>query len=131
MPRFVILHHEMPAGCDRASHWDFMLECGASLRTWALPSEPDSVDEQDAQQLADHRLAYLDYEGPVSGDRGEVRRWDSGTYRTIRDDSRVIEVELEGERLRGMIEFSALEDGQLWRFRIVRRLTRSTSTPLR
>ena len=38
------------------------------------------VVEMDAEVLPDHRLAYLDYEGPISGDRGSVTRWDRGTY---------------------------------------------------
>ena len=32
--------------------------------------------EMIAEALGDHRLDYLDYEGPVSGDRGLVSRWD-------------------------------------------------------
>ena len=31
----------------------------------------------------DHRRMYLDYEGEVSGQRGSVRRVDSGTYRAL------------------------------------------------
>ncbi len=33
-----------------------------------------------ALALPEHRLAYLDYEGPVSGNRGSVKRWDAGWY---------------------------------------------------
>lgn len=33
-----------------------------------------------AERLADHRRVYLEYEGPLSGDRGEVRRVASGTF---------------------------------------------------
>ncbi|MCS7047501.1 MAG: hypothetical protein NZO58_14185, partial [Gemmataceae bacterium] len=77
MPRYVILEHDHPA-----LHWDFMLERGDVLRTWRLPAPP-SIGKIAAQALADHRRAYLDYEGPVSGNRGTVRRWDAGTYATI------------------------------------------------
>ena len=81
MPRYVILQHEMPAGHeDRPLHWDLMFEWHDSLRTWALACEPRAGVEIAARRLSDHRLAYLDYEGPVSGDRGSVRRWDAGTY---------------------------------------------------
>lgn len=31
-------------------------------------------------QNIEHRRLYLDYEGPISGDRGSVRRVDAGTY---------------------------------------------------
>lgn len=84
--RFVLLFHELPAHSDRASHWDFMIESGPSLRTWALPVEisnenPANSDTDGlALALPDHRLAYLDYEGPVSGDRGTVRRVAMGVH---------------------------------------------------
>ena len=38
-------------------------------------SEPPPVGvEIECRLLADHRLAYLDYEGPISGGRGSVAR---------------------------------------------------------
>src|SRR3954469_24553164 len=72
--RFVILEHDHPF-----LHWDFMLEFENRLRTWRLatPPAPGAVA---AEALADHRLEYLNYEGPVGGNRGHVRRWDRGTY---------------------------------------------------
>ncbi len=75
--RFVILHHQVADG----EHWDLMLERGDVLLTWQLAREP--VDRSSlpipAKRLADHRKGFLDYEGPVSGDRGHVRRVDTGT----------------------------------------------------
>ena len=61
MPRFVVLEHDSPCG----RHWDFMLEQENALATWALPQPPDTA-EMPAEPLPDHRLAYLDYEGPIS-----------------------------------------------------------------
>ena len=81
MPRYVILFHQLPQSDARSSHWDFMLEQNDMLRTWALYDEPVVGHSCIAVQLADHRTAYLDYEGPVSGGRGRVTRWDLGTYR--------------------------------------------------
>jgi hypothetical protein len=127
MPRFVVLFHEMPRRADRPSHWDFMLETGDVLRTWALETEPDAVEEQAAQRLADHRLAYLEFEGPVSGDRGQVTRWDTGEYLIAAKSAREIEIELKGRRLHCQVELTQSGEDQPWRFRIVRRLTRSTS----
>ena len=37
-----------------------------------------------AEALPDHRLIYLEYEGPISGDRGTVVAWDRGEYRLKR-----------------------------------------------
>ena len=67
MPRFVILRHELPDPRRRGVHWDFMLEHAGVLRTWALAEEPAPNKPISAEALADHRLAYLNYEGPVSG----------------------------------------------------------------
>ena len=53
-------------------HWDLMLDTGETLRTWRLePALPGVIR---AEPLGNHRRAYLDYEGPVSGNRGSVQR---------------------------------------------------------
>jgi hypothetical protein len=83
-------------------HWDFMLESGKRLRTWALQEEPRSGAIVAAVSLGDHRAAYLDYEGPVSGDRGRVTRWDYGTYSTLWEDDTVWQVRLQGARWNGV-----------------------------
>jgi hypothetical protein len=57
-----------------------MLEVEGVLRTWRLLAEPAAGRAVPAEPLADHRLAYVDYEGSVSGGRGCVARWDYGTY---------------------------------------------------
>ena len=138
MPRFVVLYHEMPADAKRSSHWDFMLEQGDVLLTWALEIEPDIVDEQIARKLDDHRLAYLDYEGPVSGNRGSVTRWDSGNYKSLEQSEDRLLIDAQGNRLAGQIELirdsnpqASGRSDQPWRIRIDRKLTLSTSAPLR
>ena len=74
--RFVILEHDHPV-----MHWDLMLEAGDVLQTWRLMQPPESVGcAIEATALGDHRVMYLDYEGPVSGDRGTVKRWDAGEF---------------------------------------------------
>lgn len=78
MPRFVLLTHDHPTW-----HWDFMLEHEGHLRTWRLDSDPQSPGLIRITQLPDHRLIYLDYEGPVSQQRGTVQRWDRGEYQVI------------------------------------------------
>lgn len=99
--RFVILWHEMPAGSARRSHWDLMLETSPSapLRTWALEDEPRLGARITAQPLADHRREYLDYEGPLTQNRGHVTQWDRGTYRMSSQAEQQCEVELNGSRL--------------------------------
>jgi hypothetical protein len=97
MPRFVILRHEHPAG----SHYDLMFEAGGALKTWSLPQTPEAGRVITCQSLPDHRLAYLDYEGPISGDRGSVTRWDHGTCEIDRQSPACWVVELHGGELVG------------------------------
>ncbi|MGI9427580.1 MAG: DNA polymerase ligase N-terminal domain-containing protein [Bythopirellula sp.] len=121
MPRFVLLRHECPADFEKPSHWDFMLEAGGSLRTWEMRQLPsawarifgDSSEEQSVQlvELADHRLAYLDYEGPLSGSRGRVQRCDDGTYELLEETSRRLKVRLVGSLLSGVVCLTRCVEG--------------------
>lgn len=99
MLRFVILLHETPPEYHRATHWDLMLETGDVLRTWALGEEPRVGASIEADGLPNHRMAYLDYEGPVSCDRGTVARWDAGHYTVEQETATRISVRLHGTRL--------------------------------
>jgi hypothetical protein len=75
--RYVVLHHE---GLSEP-HFDLMFESAddSLLATWRAnewPIHHGSV----LTKLADHRRAYLDYEGPLTGDRGSVKRVTAGTF---------------------------------------------------
>ena len=119
MPRFVILHHEMPPGGARSSHWDFMLQREDVLKTWALAEPPVAGKTTDATALDDHRTAYLDYAGPVSGGRGSVTRWDEGTYQLVRQSEEEWVVDLAGGRLSGRVTLvRASVGGERWSFRL-------------
>jgi len=95
--RFVVLEHDGPRGL----HWDLMLESGATLRTWALRELPQAGRPIVAEALGDHRIEYLEYEGSISGGRGEVRRWDQGTYELLEESENGLELRLLGERITG------------------------------
>jgi hypothetical protein len=74
--RYVILHHtSVPA-----PHYDLMFELfpGGALATWRTPDWPIQSPTL-VERLADHRRDYLDYEGPVSNNRGQVARVLAGT----------------------------------------------------
>jgi hypothetical protein len=103
MPRFVILRHETPPGHERGAHFDLMLEEHGVLRTWSLPELPAEGRIIQAEALPDHRLAYLDYEGPVSGNRGSVRRVDEGECEIIENSADLLEVRFSGNDLRGAL----------------------------
>lgn len=93
-----------------------MLEEGDVLKTWSLAKLPQAWSDVgvskslpaiaasnvvEAERLADHRLAYLDDEGPVSGDRGSVRRLDAGTIVRRQEP---LSFSLEGRIIRGEIQ---------------------------
>jgi hypothetical protein len=95
-----------------------MLECGDVLKTWRLAALPESGETVRAEAAFDHRPFYLDYEGPVSGNRGQVKRWDGGTYRLETPPEPgpvdVVTASLEGERWRGRVLLSKTASGAWW-----------------
>jgi hypothetical protein len=118
MPRFVLLQHEMPPGSSLPGvHWDFMLEVDGALRTWRLEVLPTTGCAIAAESLADHRLSYLDYEGPVSGDRGFVAQIDAGNYRWLSDHADRVVVRLSGKLLSGDVALQKSNaENQRWTF---------------
>jgi hypothetical protein len=102
--RYVVLEHDHPH-----LHWDFMLEADGVLRTWRLPSPPTNGLLATAEKIGDHRLAYLDHDGPVSGNRGVARPWDRGTYLVACDGV----LELNGGRWSGRVTMRPLI-GETW-----------------
>jgi hypothetical protein len=74
--RYVVLRHE---GFGEP-HYDLMIEsaAGGALHTWRTLEWP--IEEAaKLVRLGEHRRLYLDYEGPVSHDRGHVKRAGAGT----------------------------------------------------
>jgi hypothetical protein len=84
--RYVVLHH---TGVPDP-HFDLMYEAGpgAPLITYRAPAWPVAAPTE-VERLPDHRPAYLDYEGPVSDGRGDVRRVERGACRITISDNRV------------------------------------------
>jgi DNA polymerase ligase (LigD)-like protein len=95
--RYVILEHT-----HQGVHFDLMLEVDGKLRTWRLATPPEA-GRAIAEASFDHRLLYLDYEGPISGDRGHVRQWDAGTYTGDASGEALVSVELTGRLLHGTL----------------------------
>lgn len=116
MPRFVILEHDHPF-----LHWDLMLEQDGTLRTWRLLEKPERTNQSgteiEAERLADHRSAYLEYEGPVSGDRGSVTRWDSGRYSISNSSGDHLCLHMDGQRLSGDFVIERVAGSAGWSFR--------------
>ena len=106
--RYVVLRHEGVA----EPHFDFMVETspGSRLATWRLPAWPPTADAP-LLRLGNHRTSYLTYEGPVSGDRGVVRRVASGTCQVSGTDSGQWIVRFDGG---DVLRLVARGDGDLW-----------------
>ena len=98
MPRFTILAHDQPT-----LHWDLFLEAGPVLRSWRLLAPLAVGPAVSAEPTADHRLVYLDYEGPVSGGRGSVMRVDAGAFAWEANTPDRLAVRLTGQRFTGRL----------------------------
>lgn len=113
--RFVILEHDWPF-----VHWDFLLEFGPVLRAWRLLEPVQRECWIDAQPLPDHRLIYLDYQGPVSGNRGNVHRVVGGTFTEDTDtngDDATLRIRLQGTEAVTRAILQTYPDGRAqWRF---------------
>ena len=92
-----------------------MLETHAALATWSLQADPLAAMPLQAVQIHDHRKAYLDYSGPVSGDRGRVDPQDSGTLTVISREENLWTFELGGTVLSGRFELRRVA-GDRWMF---------------
>ena len=111
MPRFVVLTHDHPF-----LHWDLMLEQNGRLRTWRLLGEPRAGAVVETEALPDHRIEYLDYEGPVSGGRGSVHRVEVGEYAVLRETDAGLTVRLSGRRGELLATLQAEGSPASWRF---------------
>lgn len=112
MPRFAILEHDWPS-----RHWDLLLEDGDALLAWRLLEEPRVGSTVSAEKNADHRKIYLDYEGPISGHRGSVTRWNSGTFQWVERTIDAIEVLVNGVKFVGRLRLVRVDDN--WNCTIV------------
>ena len=117
---FVIHVHE---GHGRL-HYDLMLSHGDALATWRLLSCPVRMkvgEALPARKLPDHRTAYLDYEGPISGGRGSVSRLERGSYELLAQGGERWEFRLDGSETRGRYELRrSAPQSESW---MLRRLT--------
>src|SRR6478672_4630272 len=101
-PIFVVQRHDA-----RRLHYDFRLERGGALASWAVPKGiPLARGERHlAVHVEDHPLEYATFEGTIPAGEygaGTVEIWDSGTYELVEEKKDGgLTVQLHGKRLEG------------------------------
>jgi bifunctional non-homologous end joining protein LigD len=114
--RFVVQKHDASH-----LHYDFRLEFGGTLKSWAVPKGPslNPADKRLAMHVEDHPLSYRTFEGIIPEGNygaGTVMVWDEGEV-TVEDGTNYREIEqklregyengdikftLHGKKLKGM-----------------------------
>jgi bifunctional non-homologous end joining protein LigD len=102
-PIFVVQRHDA-----RRLHYDFRLERGGVLLSWAVPKGVplESGQRNLAVHVEDHPLDYAGFEGEIPKGQygaGTVEIWDSGTYELLEQKpDGGLTVRLDGKRLQGV-----------------------------
>ena len=101
LSRFVVQLHDATT-----LHFDFRLEIGGVLRSWAVPKGPslDPRVRRLAVPVEDHALTAGEFEGVHEGQArgsGAVIIWDEGTAEILREEPGHVSCVLHGRKLSG------------------------------
>lgn len=99
-------------------HWDFRLEHGGVLWSWAVPKGPslDPAHRRLAVRVGDHALDYAAFQGVIAEGEygaGSVETWDRGTWQPLGDPEEgmrrgTLRFVLRGARLAGRFTLSRM-----------------------
>jgi bifunctional non-homologous end joining protein LigD len=114
--RFVLHEHK-----SSRHHYDFRLEIGGVLKSWAIPKGPslNPADKRLAVMVPDHELIYIDFEGIIpegSYGAGPVVVWDTGEFVPLETDDPnaalakgKLSFELKGRKLKGAFTLAQMQ----------------------
>ncbi len=114
--RFVVHEHG-----SKRHHYDFRLEMGGVLRSWAVPKGPsmDPADKRLAVMVPDHPLEYINFEAVIPEGQygaGPVVVWDSGVFVPLDTDNAErsladgkLSFELKGKKLKGIFALAHMK----------------------
>lgn len=114
--RFVVQEHHA-----RSLHYDFRLETGGVLKSWAVPKgvpEEKGVKRL-AVQVEDHPVEYINFSGFIPEGEygaGEVKIWDKGKWKLLNGSLAAgsMKFNLAGKKLKGDYALVRLKDKKNW-----------------